>query len=375
MKGDFEFLYAAFEDEKSLLTLLDAAPQAIFLIDKTFKIVLVNDRVESILGYSGDELLNQPLDVLLPDELREKHGRMVEGFMKHPRTRQMGQGIDLIARRKDNTVIPVEIGLSYLHSSRGVLMMALLTDISERKRLEEEAWKVQKLQLELEKEQELRKVKNAFISMITHDFRNPLNAIRLTVDALEIYGKQINVPKPKHFDRLRENLQRIDDMIEQILALGQLEAAQVAFNPQPLYIHEFCQEIVERFEQRSMIEMNYKGQNVPLMLDPTLLDHILSNLLSNAIKYSPPFQTIHMDISEPPNQLVFEIHDRGIGIPADERLFEAFQRGQNVGNIPGTGLGLLIVKTYTELHGGKVAYKSRENVGSTFQVTLPRVPA
>ncbi len=375
MKGNFEFLYAAFEDEKSLLTLLDAAPQAILLIDEEFKIVLVNDRVESILGYNGDELLNQPLDILLPAHLREKHGRLVEGFMKHPRTRQMGQGMDLLARRKDNTVIPVEIGLSYLHSSRGVLLMALLTDISERKRLEEEAWQVEKLRIELEKEQELRKVKNAFISMITHDFRNPLNAIRLTADALEMYCNQMNVPKTKQFDRLRESLQRIDGMIEQILMIGQVEAGQVVFNPQPLHVHEFCQQIVERFEQRCPIEINYTGQNAPLLLDPTLLDHILSNLLSNAIKYSPDAQTIHLAVFEPPNQIVFQVHDHGIGIPTGEQLFEAFQRGHNVGSIPGTGLGLLIVKTYTELHGGTVTYESQENIGSTFQVTLPRIPA
>lgn len=375
MKGNFDFLYSAFEDEKSILSLFDAAPQAILLIDSQSKIVLVNERVLEVLGYNGDELLGQSLDILLPPQYRERHSLMVEKFLATPRTRQMGQGIDLVALRKDGGQIPVEIGLSYIPSSKGVLIMAVITDIRERKQLEESARKAEKLRSELEKEKELRKLKNTFITMITHDFRNPLNAIRLTVDALEIYCKQISAPKTKHFARLRESLHRLETMIEQMMALGRVEAGQVIFKPEPLQVHDFCRRVAEQFEDRRRIRFSYIGQNQPIMLDPILLDHILSNLLSNAIKYSSDDQEVMLEVNEQADHILIKIHDQGMGIPLGEQIFQAFHRGHNVNGIPGTGLGLSIVKTYTELHGGAVSYESQENIGSTFTVTLPRVQA
>lgn len=375
MKGNFDFLYSAFEDEKNILSLFDAAPQAILLIDSQSKIVLVNERVLEVLGYNGDELLGQSLDILLPPQYRDRHSLMVEKFLATPRTRQMGQGIDLVALRKDGEQIPVEIGLSHIPSSKGVLIMALVTDIRERKQLEESARKAEKLRTELEKEKELRKLKNTFITMITHDFRNPLNAIRLTVDALEIYCKQISAPKTKHFTRLRESLHRLETMIEQMMALGRVETGQVIFKPEPLQIHDFCRRLAEQFEDRRRIRFSYIGQNQPIMLDPVLLDHILSNLLSNAIKYSSDEQEVSLEVNEQADHLLIKIHDQGMGIPLGEQIFQAFHRGHNVNGIPGTGLGLSIVKTYTELHGGAVSYESQENIGSTFTVTLPRVQA
>jgi PAS domain S-box-containing protein len=375
MKGNFDFLYSAFEDEKNILSLFDAAPQAILLIDSQSKIVLVNERVLEVLGYNGDELLGRSLDILLPPQYRDRHSLMVEKFLATPCIRQMGQGIDLVALRKGGEQIPVEIGLSYIPSSKGVLIMALVTDIRERKQLEESARKAEKLRSELEKEKELRKLKNTFIAMITHDFRNPLNVIRLTVDALEIYCKQISAPKTKHFTRVRESLHRLETMIEQVMALGRVEAGQVIFKPEPLQIHDFCQRVAEQFEGRRRIRFSYSGQNQPIMLDPVLLDHILSNLLSNAIKYSSDEQEVSLEVNEQSDHLLIKIHDQGMGIPLGEQIFQAFHRGHNVNGIPGTGLGLSIVKTYTELHGGAVSYESQENIGSTFTVTLPRIQA
>jgi signal transduction histidine kinase len=108
-------------------------------------------------------------------------------------------------------------------------------------------------------------------------------------------------------------------------------------------------------------------------MDETLLEHILINLLSNAIKYSPQGGTIQFEVSCQKGEAIFQIQDKGIGIPLkdQQRLFESFHRGQNVGKIPGTGLGLCIVKRFVDLHDGKIAIKSKVGVGSTFTVTLP----
>ena len=178
--------------------------------------------------------------------------------------------------------------------------------------------------------------------------------------------------------------------------IGKAESPTVDFNPEPLNLQAFCEELLAEFKvgisgihdivfsiqgQSEFPEAeNFDCSSSPLgtktqlpCLDKKLLRHILTNILVNAIKYSPQGRTVRFDLFCLQEEAIFRIQDQGIGIPEvdQEDLFTSFHRARNVGNIPGTGLGLSIVKQYVDLHGGEINFVSKEGVGTTFIISLP----
>ncbi|HEY9838140.1 MAG TPA: HAMP domain-containing sensor histidine kinase [Vampirovibrionales bacterium] len=173
-------------------------------------------------------------------------------------------------------------------------------------------------------------------------------------------------------------------LLEDVLFIGRAEMSQLPFNPQPLDLAPFCEGIVEEFQFSSTknYKINFIQNYSPEFLsnksrkpyfDEKLLRYILNNLLSNAIKYSPEGGEVYFELTCTQTDVIFMIKDSGIGIPSDEipRLFQTFHRCRNVGNIPGTGLGLAMVKRSTELHGGEISVKSEVGFGTAFTVRLP----
>jgi signal transduction histidine kinase len=167
-------------------------------------------------------------------------------------------------------------------------------------------------------------------------------------------------------------------MMEQILALGRVESGKTAFRPQPLDLPELCTRIASEIQsatgQAREIETHFDGELSPVMMDEGILRHVLGNLLSNAIKYSPPETPVTLQVAREGGEVRILVTDNGIGIPEPDqgKLFEAFHRASNVGDISGTGLGLLLVKRCAELHGGGISFESKVGEGSTFTVSLAR---
>jgi signal transduction histidine kinase len=181
-------------------------------------------------------------------------------------------------------------------------------------------------------------------------------------------------------------------MLNDILIISEVEAGKLEFNPQPMNLVQFCNDLVEDLQlcakkSQAIVfthQSDYREQDNALLnsrdlddfqhqLDAKLLRQILSNLLSNALKYSPAGSTVQFNLSFLESKVVFRVQDQGIGIPPEDlsRLFESFHRATNVGTIQGTGLGLAIVKQFVDLHGGKITVESTVDQGSTFTVTLP----
>ncbi|MEH1841772.1 MAG: ATP-binding protein [Nostoc sp.] len=232
------------------------------------------------------------------------------------------------------------------------------------------------LQTALERERELREQKSRFVSMVSHEFRNPLNIIYGFIRLLQ--QRNLSVERQTDFyQRILAAVSRMVALLDDVLILGKSEADGLASNPTELAIEPFCQKLIEeiKFTARTghTINFNCEDECVTVHMDEALLRHILTNLLSNAIKYSAPNSTIELRLQCKSQTVIFKVEDQGIGIaPADqERLFESFYRASNVGKIPGTGLGLMIVKRAVERHGGTITVKSEINVGTTFTVTLP----
>ncbi len=168
-------------------------------------------------------------------------------------------------------------------------------------------------------------------------------------------------------------------MLDDILTIGHVESGKLAFDPAPLDVIAFCQNLMAEARQTigatQIIDFSSQGACDTACLDAKLLRHILGNLLSNALKYSPDDSTVTFRITCETDQITFCIRDQGIGIPeADQaRLFETFHRAQNVGKTPGTGLGLAIVRQSVDLHGGTIVCESHEDQGTMFIVVLPTI--
>lgn len=167
------------------------------------------------------------------------------------------------------------------------------------------------------------------------------------------------------------------DLMEQVLVLSRAEAGKISFRPQPLHLPSLAEKIVDETQShtggRCPIVLQEEGELSEAYGDESLLRHILGNLIANAVKYSPTGSEVSCRIRREGECAVFTIADHGIGIPEKDRarLFEAFHRGSNVGETPGTGLGLVIVKRCVELHGGTIGFAGEAEAGTTFTVRLP----
>ncbi|MEC4892351.1 MAG: ATP-binding protein [Oscillatoria sp. PMC 1051.18] len=230
----------------------------------------------------------------------------------------------------------------------------------------------------LEKEKELNELKSRFVSMVSHEFRTPMSTILFSSDLLRIYMNQWSEEKKlTHIQRIKTAIQRMTEMLNDILLIGKAEAGKIEFNPRKINLNNLCRQLVEDIQVADQnnheIDLDIESEFTEAILDEKLLHHILINLLSNAVKYSPNNTSVSLKIAAQENYLIFEIKDSGIGIPeADrQRLFETFHRAKNVGAIPGTGLGLAIVKRSVDFHNGTIEVQSEVGQGTTFTVKLP----
>lgn len=237
----------------------------------------------------------------------------------------------------------------------------------------------QEVRQALEKEQEVNALKTQFISMVSHEFRNPLTSIIGLADLLETCeGKLCEQKKHYYLNCIVDSANRMLNLVENILVIGKAELAELEPHPVPINLSAFCEELLSQIQFYDVgqhhLNFSYQGEEDSLVyFDENVLRHILTNLLSNAIKYSPRGTKVSLELFVEGNRVVFQVRDAGIGIPpeAQQRLFESFHRAENVGNIPGTGLGLAIVKRYVDLVNGQISVKSDLGIGTTFTVTLP----
>ena len=230
----------------------------------------------------------------------------------------------------------------------------------------------------LAKERELSELKSNFVALVSHEFRTPLEIILSSADNLDRYGDRLGVEKKQQLlQTIRRSVRRMAGMMEEVLVLGRLESDRMSFHPVEFDLRAYCQRLCDETDsatgQRCPIRVTIPTELGTARGDESLLRHILSNLLSNAVKYSEPGRPVELLCERKDNFGEFRVVDRGCGIPkADQpRLFQAFRRGSNVRQVPGTGLGLLIVRRCVELHGGTMEFVSQEGEGTTFIVRLP----
>ncbi len=249
----------------------------------------------------------------------------------------------------------------------------------EKSAAREKVYEQELLQLQdaMAQEHEQRLLKARMIGMFSHDFRNPLATIMSSNNLLTDYADRMSPERRQAcYTRIETSVKRLVQMLDDMLIVSQMETGNLNFMPEQLDVGAFFQEIVEEF-QTSIGETHIITFETPVKMssvaDIRLLRQIGSNLISNAIKYSPHGSTIRIMLDMHQGNYLLTVQDQGIGISEEDqkRLFEAFQRGKNVGQIAGTGLGLAIVKRALELYGGSIHMESVLKQGTTMFVTLP----
>ncbi|WP_052055577.1 PAS domain S-box protein [Myxosarcina sp. GI1] len=255
-------------------------------------------------------------------------------------------------------------------------VMAIVRDITARKNYERDIHNA------LKQEKKLNELKSRFVSMTSHEFRTPLTSMLFSCELLELHGhKWSEDRKLNHLNRIKTSIKRMTELLNDVLLLEKADAGKLDLKPTQFDLYKFCKEFVEEIEsiyKTHRIIFNVENsttdnQNFTVSMDEKLLQHILNNLLSNAIKYSPDRDEVYFDLKYETEQVVFQVRDLGIGIPQEDRkhLFDSFHRASNVSSIPGTGLGLPIVKRAVDLYGGTITMQSQVRKGTTFTVTLP----
>jgi signal transduction histidine kinase len=197
-------------------------------------------------------------------------------------------------------------------------------------------------------------------------------------EILESYFDELNPEQRiEHLESIKKNTRRMADLMEEVLLLSRVEAGRLSLDPQPLDLATFCRRLVDEVlsatHRRCPIEITLDATEGETYADERLLRHILINLLTNGVKYSPEGVAVQFSMARLATRVRFEVVDRGIGIPEQDQkwIFNAFQRGRNVGDIPGTGLGLVIVKRCVELHRGTIQIDSAVGRGTKVEVEVP----
>jgi PAS domain S-box-containing protein len=357
---------ALVRSEEKYRHVVENASEAI-LIAQDGRIRYANPQTSLLSGYAPEELNAKPfLDFVYGEDKQ----LVAENYMKRLRGEEAAASYDFRIIDKQLQVRWLSINAVTLEWEGRPATLNFLTDITERRRAEEEVRRA------LAKERELNELKSRFVAMTSHEFRTPLATILSSTELLDRHHDRLPAEERRTIlRRIATGVDRMAHMLDNVLTIGRAETEAMDFSPAPLDLPGLCRQLVDeaRAGADRDIRFEFSGEPAAVEMDEKLLRHALGNLLSNAVKYSQQGSRIIFTARLADAAVAFEIIDEGIGIPQQdhERLFEAFHRARNVGNIAGTGLGLAIVKKSVELHGGSIAFTSEVGRGTQFTVTLP----
>ena len=335
------------------------------------KFVEINEAFLQSSGYTREEVIgHSSAELGLWVDLEQR-----SAFMREVRRQGFIRQHEVAMRSKGGQLDTVLLSAELINIDGEDHILAVSHNITARKRAEEE------MRRALEQEKELSRLKTNFVTLVSHEFRTPLGIIMSAADILKKYFDRLAPDRRgEHLQDIHDASRRMAELIDEVLLLARVEAGKMECKPQPLDLSAFCLQLRDELQAAAngvgTISVTARGLTGQAMADESLLRHIFTNLLSNALKYSDPGSEVEFTVDRRERDAIFQVRDHGIGIPPEDvnELFQTFRRGTNVGERPGSGLGLVIVKRCVELHGGAIELQSRQDTGTTVTVRLPLFP-
>jgi PAS domain S-box-containing protein len=363
--------------------LLEAAPDAMVVVNQSGEIVLVNVQAEKQFGYRRDELVGQKVKSIIPEGFAERLVADATRSTVEALAQQIGMGIELSGRRKDGSEFPIEIMLSPLESAEGILVTAAIRNISARKKSEED-----NAQLELRVEERTKQLANAnrvlersnielqqFAYVASHDLQSPLRSISGFVQLLKIeYENKLDEQAADWIRRTIQATEQMQNLIRGVLAYSRVDSRSRPFMPIPfLDVFNDVVALLEPSIQDAGGQVTHG--DLPVVIgDRSQFVQLMQNLIGNGLKYhGDKSPHVHVSAERKGNEWTFSVRDNGIGIDAKyyESVFEIFKRLHDQKEYPGTGIGLAVCRRVVNRHGGRIWVESEAGLGSAFHFTLP----
>jgi PAS domain S-box-containing protein len=390
---------------KLLHAIIETAIDGLITIDNRGIIETLNPAALKLFGYTEEDIKGKNISVLMPEPDKSAHNGYLERHQRTGEKRIIGIGREVLGLKKDGSTFPFRLAVNEVEYEDRKIYTGFIHDLSKEKAAEEELRKyteeleekiqdrtqnLEHLIVELEKardeasrslnkEKELNQLKTRFVSMASHEFRTPLSSVQLSASLIDKYLQKTDFDNIlKHTAKIKNSVGHLTGILNDFLSLEKLEAGKTQVSLQKMDIVKFSEDIIEEMQliakQNQHIVYQHTGASSDVYLDPSLLKNAVINLVSNAIKYSGENTFIEFNTEVTKTEVCIMVKDNGIGIPEEEKkhLFEPFFRAHNTGNIPGTGLGLNIVKRYVELMGGEVICQSAQHKGTTISLIYKR---
>jgi PAS domain S-box-containing protein len=354
--------------EEKYRNLVENSRDWIWECDADYRLTYSNGQVLPMLGYTSQQIVGHPISYLM-DEDAGQHFISVLNSLSSDRPFAR---VDVLLEHQSGKRLEFEANcLAYLDENGQIQgYRGIARDVSQRKQVEYE------IREALTRQKEISEFKSRFVSVISHEFRTPLTVIQSSADILQ------NIPctesdREELLDRIQAAVNHMTLLVDDVVVVGQADAGKLKAVPTQLNLKQFMDELLHEFDVLSQpnheILFICDAEDLEISVDQKLLRQTITNLLSNAVKYSPDGGVIKIRIGQQENCAEIEISDSGIGIPeADQAaLFECFHRAQNVGTIPGTGIGLFITRECVRLHNGDIQVHSAVGEGTRFTIKLP----
>lgn len=351
--------------------LLQFSPDAMLVVDAHGIIQFSNETSSSLFGYKPEQLIGQPIKLLIPERFHTRHGAHLANYVRQPASREMGARIsDLFARRADGSEFPAGIRLSPFRDGEQSFVAAAIRDMTERRSINDA------LVAAREEADRANRAKSRFLATASHDLRQPLQAIRLINASMH----KLTAQAPDLNELVRQQETAIDSatrLLNALLDISRLESGAIEPQLSPVSLAAAYEDLAREFETTAAaknLELRLADTRVVISTDRTLFTQLLQNLIGNALKYTEQGY-VRVSQALDSEALVVKIEDSGLGIPEDklERIFdEYYQIGPQGTQRLGVGLGLAIVREVSRLLGYSVAVTSRVGEGSCVSVRIPR---